>query len=249
MVRFLSPYRTTVISLQLSTDTLRSLSCWFCQYGYTNRCARSLALGTQQLDGGQAEYVRVPYADGTLKRIPEGVDEELMIMMSDIFPTGYYGAMRAVSSFQQPPKTGIRPFGLASQQERVPVGSAFPQQPISDAVYVCLGCGPVGLCAILTAHAKGVRTIFAVDSVDDRLAEAAKLGAIPLKLGTDDIPAMVLKATDGRGADAVIEVVGNKAALRSAFDLLRPCGTLSSLGFNQDELPFTALECYSKNLK
>ena len=75
------------------------------------------------------------------------------------------------------------------------------------------------------------------------------MGAIPLKLGSDDIQAAVMGATEYRGADAVIEVVGNKEALRSAFDLLRPCGVLSSIGFHQGDLPFTAMESYQKNLK
>lgn len=113
---------------------------------------------------------------------------------------------------------------------------------------VCLGCGPVGICALLTARSKGVGTIYVVDSVDERLAEAESMGGIPLKLGRDDIPKVVMAATGGRGADAAIEVVGNKEALRSAFDLVRQCGVLSSIGFHQGELPFTAFEAYQKNL-
>jgi threonine dehydrogenase-like Zn-dependent dehydrogenase len=218
------------------------MSCWFCRYGYTNRCSNSLAIGTQQLDGGQAEYVRVPYADGTLFLIPEGVSDEVLILMSDIFPTGYYGAMRAIEAF------------LPADERALPLLSGtdtrkFQRQNLSEVVFVCLGCGPVGLCAILTARAKGVNVIYVVDSVADRLQEAAKLGGIPLQLGKDDVHAIVMAATEGRGADAVIEVVGNKPALRSAFDLLRPCGTLSSIGFHQGDLPFTALEGYGKNLK
>ena len=75
--------------------------------------------------------------------------------------------------------------------------------------------------------------------------EAASFGAIPILLGKDDPKEHIMKVTNNRGADAVVEVVGNKAALRSAFELLRPCGILSSVGFHQDELPFTALECYT----
>ncbi len=61
--------------------------------------------GTQGLAGGQAEYVRVPLADGTLQAAPADVDDELLIMMSDIFPTGYYGAMRAIECFKSEPAT------------------------------------------------------------------------------------------------------------------------------------------------
>lgn len=174
----------------------------------------------------------MPFADGTLQPIPDGLEDDLLIMMCDIFPTGYYGASRAISAFL-----------LQTNDD------AFVPQKLSEAVFVCLGCGPVGLCAILTAKAKGVATVYAVDSVDDRLEEAKKFGAIPLKLGEDDVQKTVFDSTEGRGADAVIELVGNKAALRSAFDLLRPCGALSSIGFHQGDLPFTALESYQKNLK
>jgi threonine dehydrogenase-like Zn-dependent dehydrogenase len=69
------------------------------------------------------------------------------------------------------------------------------------------------------------------------------MGEIWLMLGPDQISEQITVATGGRGADAVIEVVGNRAALRSAFDLLRPCGILSLMGFNQGEVLFTDLEC------
>jgi len=206
-----------------------------------------MAFGTQQLDGGQAEYVRVPFADGTLHIIPGDVNDKLLIMMSDIFPTGFYGASRAIERFPawQAVVNGVNGNGVV---KRPSLKTSFITQSISDAVFVCLGCGPVGLCAILTARSKGVRTIYVVDSVEDRLREAESMGGIPLKLGRDDIQKTILEATQGRGADAVIEVVGNNIALRSAFDLLRPCGVLSSIGFHQGELPFSALESYQKNL-
>lgn len=221
------------------------MSCWFCKYGYTNRCVHGAAFGTQKLAGGQAEYVRVPFADGTLQVMPDSMSNELLIMMCDIFPTGYYGASRAIQAFSKCSSTGTNK-GLNTAAN---ISPNFNTQPVQDAVIVILGCGPVGICATLTAKSEGVRTVYVVDSVDDRLEQAKKMGGIPLKLGKDDIQATILAATDGRGADAVIEVVGNKAAMRSAFDLLRPCGVLSSIGFHQDELPFSALEAYQKNLK
>lgn len=225
-----------------------SLSCWFCKHGYTNRCANSLALGTQQIDGGQAQWARVPDADGTLLLAPDEMPDDLLVMMSDIFPTGYYGAMRAMETLQQRAVLG----GL-EHSDSTPSHDgrlvSFSAQPLSESVFVCIGCGIVGLCATVTAVYKGVGTVFCVDSVDDRLAEVAAAGGKPLKLGRDDIKAAIMAATDGRCADGVIESVGNKAALRSAFDLVRPCGALSSVGFNQGEVPFTALECYQKNVR
>ncbi|KAH8700744.1 chaperonin 10-like protein [Talaromyces proteolyticus] len=208
------------------------MKCWYCVRGLTNRCVEGTAFGTQQLDGGQAEFVRVPFADGTLQRVPPELDDRLLIMMCDIFPTGYYGASRAIE-------------GLCNQLES-PLTSK--SKLLFDQTIVVLGCGPVGICAIATILSKGVRRIYAVDSVEDRLKEAEQLGATSLKLGQDDIEETIMAVTDGRGADAVVEVVGNQDALRSAFNLLRPCGILSSVGFHQSELPFTGLDCYLKNI-
>jgi len=200
------------------------------------------------LDGGQSEYVRVPFADSTLEYIPEEVSDEKMIIMCDIFPTGYYGAMKAITKLLRNNETAESIVGGTLHAPSA-LRPTFEKITLDKAVVVCLGCGPVGLCAILTAKVLGAGTVYAVDSVDDRLEEARKMGARPLNLGTDDIPGTIKSATDGRGADAVVESVGNKCAMRLAFDLVRPCGVLSSIGFHQGELPFTAFEAYSKNLE
>ena len=59
----------------------------------------------------------------------------------------------------------------------------------------------------------------------------------------------VNEATGGRGADVVMEVVGNSSALRLAFDLLRPWGVLSSVGVHNGEMPWSGSEAYAKNLR
>ncbi|KAJ4248454.1 hypothetical protein NW762_012791 [Fusarium torreyae] len=158
--------------------------------------------------------------------------------MCDIFPTGYYGAMRAITFLERP---------LLTPPENN--GQAFGSQPMSESVFVVFGCGPVGLCALLTAKTKGVGTVYAVDSVDERLDMAQSMGCVPLKLGRDDVVKAVMEATDGRGADAAVEVVGNAPALKSAFEVVRQCGVLSSIGYHHGaELPFSAAEAYQKNI-
>lgn len=188
----------------------------------------------------------MPYADGTLQHAPPQLEDNLLIMMCDIFPTGYYGSMRAIDFAQRPllpaPKSSV------CNGANTKPGLSFVTQSLDEMVFVCFGCGPVGICALITAISKGVKKIYAVDAVDDRLAEAKAIGAIPLKLGKDDIQKTILDATEGRGADAVIEVVGNKAALKSAFDVTRQCGILSSIGFHQGDIPFLASEAYAKNI-
>ncbi|QKX60002.1 uncharacterized protein TRUGW13939_07144, partial [Talaromyces rugulosus] len=223
------------------------MKCWFCEHGYTNRCVNGPSFGSMSLNGGQSEYVRVPYADSTLETIPPEVSDEQMIIMCDIFPTGYYGAMKALMKLKNGRETAESIVGGTLHAPSA-LRPNFKQQPLSEAVVVCLGCGPVGVCAVLTAKVLGAGTVYAVDSVDDRLEEARKMGAIPLNLNTDDISAIVKSVTGGRGADAVVESVGNQSALKLAFDVVRACGVISSIGFHQSELPFTGFEAYSKNI-
>ena len=68
--------------------------CFFCRHGYVNNCTDpdgGWALGCR-IDGGQAEYVRVPHADQGLSRIPEGVSDEQALFVGDILATGFWAA-------------------------------------------------------------------------------------------------------------------------------------------------------------
>ena len=68
--------------------------CFFCKNGYVNNCTDSnggWALGCR-IDGGQAEYVRVPYADQGLNRIPDGVSDKQALLVGDVLATGYWAA-------------------------------------------------------------------------------------------------------------------------------------------------------------
>lgn len=68
--------------------------CFFCQHGYVNNCTDpngGWALGCR-IDGGQAEYVRVPYADQGLNRIPDGVTDEQALFVGDVLATGFWAA-------------------------------------------------------------------------------------------------------------------------------------------------------------
>lgn len=116
------------------------------------------------------------------------------------------------------------------------------------AVVVVLGCGPVGLMAVIGARELGAGRLFAVDSLAERLALAGRFGAEPLDLGGDPVSA-VLEATDGRGADAVLEVVGSPEATRLAIDIARPGGTIAAVGVHTEkQFAFSPVEAYDKNL-
>lgn len=188
------------------------MECFYCQHGFSSRCEHSLLFGSPRLDGGQAEFVRIPVADGTVLPAPATVNDEALVLMADIFPTGFFGARNA--------------FHLLS-----------PTVQPGEAVVVVVGCGPVGLCAIIAALEYKPRHVFAVDSVDSRLDLARQLGAEPLNFATDRDHMLhrVLEASGGHGADAVIEVVGLSPALRTAYDLIRPFGAISSIGVHNAE--------------
>lgn len=171
-----------------------------------------MVFGTEALNGGQAEFVRVPLADTTIVNAPENISDRALILMADIFPTGYYGVRSAIEM--------------------------CTTVDVAQSTMVVVGCGPVGLCAIVCAMHRRPRHLFAIDSVDSRLDLARKLGAEPLNFITDPegMRARIKGVTDGRGADMAVEVVGLSPALKTAFDLVRPFGAISSIGVHNNEV-------------
>ena len=194
--------------------------CYFCDIGLTARCSNGELFGWVEngngLQGGQAEYVRVPYADTTLVPIPDGISYKHALLAGDILSTGYYCADMA----------GIRPGGF----------------------YVVIGCGPVGLLTIMSAFEQGARKIVAIDPVPERLEIASSLGAIPIQLKEDPV-LTVMARTAGVGADAVMEAVGTPGAQDLALKLVRPGGTISSVGVHTaDHFSFSPAEAYDRNI-
>jgi 2-desacetyl-2-hydroxyethyl bacteriochlorophyllide A dehydrogenase len=92
-----------------------------------------------------------------------------------------------------------------------------------------LGLGPVGLCAVQAALAAGATRVFAVDTVEERLAMAQRFGATPLHLEHDDPKRAVRAATEG-GVDVVVDAVGDPGPLDLAVSLARDAGTVSGIG-------------------
>jgi len=133
--------------------TLSCGECFYCKRGYSSRCEKGLLFGCPLLDGGQAEFMRVPLADSTAVTAPEGIDEKKLVLMADIFPTGYFAAANAFRG--------------------------FAQEEINQSVVVLIGCGPVGLCALINALEYKPKIILAVDRVESRLELAKSLGAEP----------------------------------------------------------------------
>jgi threonine dehydrogenase-like Zn-dependent dehydrogenase len=195
-------------------------ACFYCRAGLTARCVRS------QLFGWVARGQGLHGGQAELVRVPLA-DATLVALPQEI-----------------PAETAIL------LGDVLPTGwycAARADVPPSGTCAV-IGCGPVGLMAVVAARAHGASRVFALDTVPERLALAERFGATPIAPGTD-AGAAVREATLGRGVDAVLEAVGNAASHRAAIDLVRPGGTISVVGVhNEAGFPFTPAELYDRNL-
>ena len=107
---------------------------------------------------------------------------------------------------------------------------------IGDTVVV-FAQGPIGLCATAGARLLGASTIIGVDGNDHRLDIAKKMGAdVTLNFNNCDVVAEIMKLTGGKGADSAIEALGTQGTFESALRVLKPGGTLSSLGVYSSDL-------------
>jgi glutathione-independent formaldehyde dehydrogenase len=134
--------------------------------------------GMGPYSGGQAELLRVPFADYNCLVLPEDAKEKEndYVMLSDILPTGYHATELA----------GVKP---------------------GESVVV-YGAGPVGLMATMSAFIKGASQVFVVDTHKDRLALAEKMGAVAIDDTEGEGVKKILDLTDGKGADRGCECVG-----------------------------------------
>ncbi len=179
-------------------------TCVYCRVGKASHCQSVGGIGWilgHLVDGTQAEYVRVPFGDTSLHRVPGSLRDEDVIFLSDIFPTGY--------------EMGVRN------------GAVSPGDDV-----VCIGAGPVGLAAMLTAQLHGAKRVIAVDLDGFRLERAmSDFGAThAVNSGDPDWKDQVRALCGGRGADVVMEAVGVPVTLEAAFELVRPYGHVANIG-------------------
>jgi alcohol dehydrogenase len=176
-------------------------ACRFCREGRYGQClgGGGWILGNT-IDGTQAEYVRVPFADTSTYPAPAGVSDEQLLMLADILPTGYE------------------------------VGVLNGQVQPGDVVAV-VGCGPIGLSAIMGSRLYSPSHIVAIDQADVRLEAAKAFGAdVTVNNSREDPLAAVLELTDKLGADVAIEAVGVPATFELAAQLIRPGGHVANIG-------------------
>ncbi|HEY4015828.1 MAG TPA: glutathione-independent formaldehyde dehydrogenase [Polyangiaceae bacterium] len=170
-----------------------NIACGFCrncEKGQTGFCTTTnpghagAAYGYAEMgpyEGGQAEYLRVPFADFNCLRLPEDAQEKEddYVMLADIFPTGWHATRLAE----------LRP---------------------GESV-VIYGSGPVGLMAAYSSILQGAEKVMVVDRHPDRLRLAEKIGAIAIDDSEEDPVESVLELTRGLGADKGCECVGWQA--------------------------------------
>src|SRR5436305_1089188 len=164
-------------------------TCANCRAGWTSNCVAGGPFGTDGVDGGQGEAVRVPFADGTLVRIPGSghSDEALrsLLTLSDVMATGHHAAVSA----------GVRP----------------------GSVVAVVGDGAVGLCAVIGARRLSAARIIALSRNPARQALARSFGATDIIAERGDAATeAVLGLTDGVGVDAAVECVGTAQSFATA---------------------------------
>ncbi|MEU4116242.1 zinc-dependent alcohol dehydrogenase family protein [Kitasatospora sp. NPDC028055] len=179
-------------------------TCEFCREGLHTSCPEGGFWGQVGSDGGQGEAVRVPFADGTLVRLPrEAAGEEKLLpgllALSDVMSTGHHAAVSA----------RVRP----------------------GATVAVVGDGAVGLCGVLAAHRLGAGRIIALGRHERRTAIARDFGAtdVVAERGEAAVEA-VRELTGGLGAHAVLEAVGTEESMRTAVSIARDGGTVGYVG-------------------
>ncbi|KQV12675.1 zinc-dependent alcohol dehydrogenase family protein [Kitasatospora sp. Root107] len=176
-------------------------TCPICRAGYHTNCQHR-----DFPNGCQAEYIRIPLADGTLVAMPEQPAEELipsLLALSDVMGTGWYAAKAAE----------VRPGSTA----------------------VVVGDGAVGLSGVIAAKELGAERIIAMSRHASRQKLALEFGAtdIVTERGEEGV-ARVKELTNGIGADSVLECVGTQESMQQALLSTRPGGNVGFVGMPHD---------------
>ena len=182
-------------------------TCVFCREGLQSECLHGGRYGSDDVDGGQGEAVRVPQAEGTLVVLPVGEDDALMpslLALSDVMATGHHAAVTA----------------------KVAPGKAA----------AVVGDGAVGLCGVVAAKRLGAEQIILLGRHPDRIALAQAFGATDIvsERGAEAVE-RVRELTGGLGADSVLECVGLEQAVATALEIARPGGAVGWVGVPQEE--------------
>jgi threonine dehydrogenase-like Zn-dependent dehydrogenase len=200
-VRMIKPGQFVIGSFFASDNT-----CEICRAGYQSSCTHRELMGAI---GTQAEFARIPLADGTLVATPDVPPDDLIpsfLAASDVLGTGWFGAVAAEVG---PGKT-----------------------------VAVVGDGAVGLFAVLAAKQLGAERIIAMSRHESRQRLALDFGATDIveERGAEGAAA-IKDLTDGLGAHSVIEAVGTRESMLQAIHATRPGGHVGYVGVTHGELP------------
>jgi alcohol dehydrogenase len=192
--------------------------CDYCRKGMYSHCRTGGWILGNRIDGTQAEFVRIPYADTSLYPVPAGADEEALVMLSDILPTGFEcgvlnGKVQVGGSVAI---VGSGPIGLAA---------LLTAQFYSPSQIIMVDIDDNRLAVGLRFGATEI-----VNSSDGKAAER------------------VLKLTDGRGVDTAIEAVGIPATFELCQDIVAPGGTVANVGVHGVKVDLHLERLWSHNV-
>lgn len=178
-------------------------TCEICRSGYQSACVHRVLMGAI---GTQAEYARIPLADGTLVATPGMPTPELvpsLLAASDVLGTGWFAAVAA---------------------------QAGPGRTVA-----VVGDGAVGLCAVLAARQLGAERVIAMSRHEPRQNLALRFGAtdIVTERGDEGV-ARIKELTGGLGAHSVVEAVGTQESMTQAIGATRPGGHVGFVGVSHD---------------
>jgi alcohol dehydrogenase len=192
--------------------------CVYCRKLMYSHCTTGGWILGNSIDGTQAEYVRIPYADTSLYRVPEGADEEALVMLSDILPTGFECGV--LNGKVQPGSTvaivGAGPIGLAA---------LLTAQFYSPAEIIMIDLDDNRL-----EVAKRFGATAAVNSADGKAVEK------------------IMKATGERGVDTAIEAVGIPATFELCQRLVAPGGTIANIGVHGTKVDLHLENLWDRNI-
>ncbi|WP_127502802.1 zinc-dependent alcohol dehydrogenase family protein [Actinoplanes solisilvae] len=178
-------------------------TCEICVAGYQSGCVHRVPMGAL---GSQAEFLRVPLADGTLVATPSLPPADLVpsyLAASDVLGTGWFGVVAA---------------------------EAGPGKTVA-----VVGDGAVGLLAVLAAKQLGAERIIAMSRHDPRQKLALEFGATDIVTERgDEAVAVVKDLTGGLGAHSVVEAVGTQESMSSALAMTRAGGHMGFVGVSHD---------------
>ena len=192
--------------------------CDYCRKGMYSHCATGGWILGNEIDGTQAEYVRIPHADTSLYRLPEGIAEDALVMLSDILPTGFECGV--LNGKVEPGSTiaivGAGPIGLAT------LLTAQFYTP-AETIMIDLDQNRLDI-------AKQFGATRIVNSAKEKPVDA------------------VMAMTGGRGVDAAIEAVGVPASFELCEDLVAPGGTIANIGVHGLKVDLHLEKLWSSNI-